>query len=219
MADHAWCQVAFERTTRLPVDQVVNVFHFQCATTVEAAAPTLGTELAVFYTGVQATGFPVAKFMSHALTGVAHVKIYRKSGQFLGPPVYQSTFDIAGFMGTGRDLPAEVALCLSYRKVPVTGETERRQRGRIYVGPLTIDALNTGSTAGDMRPNPETMATIRQAGGGLMDNVIGADWCVYSPTSGQLKIIDEVSTDDAFDTQRRRGADPTTRVRQPANDV
>jgi hypothetical protein len=79
--------------------------------------------------------------------------------------------------------------------------------------------FQTGSAEGlngDQRPATNFLISLRQAGVALASRPagsLGPFWAVYSPTDQALRQVVEVSTDDAFDTQRRRGSDPTSRVR------
>jgi len=113
-------------------------------------------------------------------------------------------------------LPEEVALCLSYQAVHTDGDLPRR-RGRIYLGPFNVDALDDTAGAGPMRP-----------AGGLMDAMLTAavlvqegaaaydmEWRVFSPSDGFAFKIVNFSVDNAFDTIRGRGTAPSFRTTVP----
>ncbi len=104
----------------------------------------------------------------------------------------------------------EVCLCLSFSD----GTNSRRKRGRIYMGPFAPDQLHEvpGTT---IRSAVHTLADRMAGIGG-----INVDWCVFSPTefaaSQQLGAamvpVQKSWVDDAWDTQRRRGIPPSTRL-------
>lgn len=137
--------------------------------------------------------------------------------------------------------PAEVALCVSLRNntgaVPGGGEFEApaaRRRGRVYFGPIGTSGAGEGSvSAGDLRPHANLREGLLHNTAFMRDGAVGpAEMVVYSrpfpgrgeierpgrPTlpaiparPGQAYLVEQCWTDDAFDTQRRRGAKRTTR--------
>ena len=104
-------------------------------------------------------------------------------------------------------LPEEAAACLSYRKVPAAGGNIRSERGRIFLGPLAGGALVAGG--GKTRIATGFMSAAVQAAKRLQLEIRGiglnVDWIVWSPTTGQEHVIEEVYMDNAFDTIRSRG--------------
>lgn len=151
------------------------------------------------------------------------------------PPLWTENFDFVGRAATTAGTPSEVALCLSYKNVSGGTVPPARKRGRIFVGPL--EAVHVGVRAGLAVPVP-TAALINlliAAGQRLRDNTapVIASWVVYSrPYAGRDEIVrpgrptlpaiparagatfpvTQVSVDDAFDTQRRRGEAPVSRT-------
>jgi hypothetical protein len=107
----------------------------------------------------------------------------------------------------GFALPPEVAVCLSYK---AAGPSQPRLRGRIFIGPLTDRALandDSGTPAGSFRACLAiTAATFAAAGPGN-----GYVWAGYSPTDDEAYVIHDGWVDNAFDTQRRRGVQATSR--------
>lgn len=112
---------------------------------------------------------------------------------------------------TGTDrLPSELALCLSYRANFQSGVRNSSRRGRVYLGPFASNALN--NTTG--RPDATMRGNFAAAGQNLLNASVGdADWTwvQYSPTRQEFSPVVEGWVDDAWDVQRRRGIDPTTR--------
>lgn len=154
------------------------------------------------------------------------------------PPESTLTFSLTP---TGDSMPGEVAIAASFRNntgATVGGGTfaapAARRRGRIYYGPIGRSFSTTTATAGDVRPTANVIA-------GLGENLTffrnsldvgGHEWVIYSrpyegrgeitrpgraplppipARPGQAFLVEQVWVDDAFDTQRRRGAGRTTR--------
>lgn len=132
-------------------------------------------------------------------------------------------------------LPSEVAVCLSTRATSYPSVPKARRTGRIYFGPLNIAARQAGAGA-IARPTSSLLLDLREMGDRLHDQAIvhNSNWVVYSrptpgreayiePGTGKIKKaiaprlngttynIDQVWTDDAFDTQRRRGERATAK--------
>lgn len=87
----------------------------------------------------------------------------------------------------------------------------RSGRGRVYIPSLAAPAMN-GTTLRILGTgNADVTTTFNQYQADIravIDDVtnFGDGWktCVYSPTKNQLRLVENVSTGDVFDTQRRR---------------
>jgi len=135
-----------------------------------------------------------------------------------------NSLEIETTTGTGNALPAECAICLSYRGELLSGSNPARRRGRIFLGPLdygTVDA-----TTPDQRVQPSTMGTIAGAANAMINDGIAGEqvvWAVFSPTIAGAPPWSPTDLEDAtipvlagyvdnaFDTIRSRGSRPTTR--------
>lgn len=201
-------KVTLNRTNAIPADAVVNVWHFD-ADDATGEANDLADRVAAFYT-------TIAPIMSSVLSGTGTIQVYDLADPEPRVPIY--TRGLTGIAG-GSAFPSEVALCLSMQAAPESGVNQRRRRGRIYIGPL-----GTGGTAvtdGDVRPTQARADTILDAAVTLATGPDPGDsrLAIYSPTTraGGASLADsfndaaELWVDNAFDTQRRRGARPTTR--------
>jgi hypothetical protein len=199
-------QVRLERVSGITADAVVNTFHHILDTDGDAAAVTGAGQvqgaLVTFYNAID-------QMLANTITFTHSMKTYTLAHAVPRAPVLTGTLTL-GALGANA-LPAELATCLSYRATQVSGVPVARTRGRIFIGPLSTAWLGT-TVAGDVRPLAANLTTLRAAGIALA-NAAGPDWCVWSPTTLEARPIIEVSTDDAFDIQRRRGAEPTLRVR------
>ncbi len=106
-------------------------------------------------------------------------------------------------------LPHEVALCLSF----FAGRNLPRSRGRIYVGPFAIIANSNG------RPTPQLRSSIADRASNVGRTTENVTWVMVTNGGTPVrkepagaKVITAGWVDDAFDTQRRRGAGPSTRT-------
>lgn len=138
----------------------------------------------------------------------------------LGSPVYSS--NAGPFVQTvaGSDnLPSEVSVCLSFNASLVgvleesgTTRPRARRRGRIYLGPLRDVVTEVNN---EPHPPPALLNCLREnAADYLAAGAFAHDfnWGVWSREDWAIREVAAVSTDDAFDTQRRRGNAPTART-------
>jgi hypothetical protein len=137
-------------------------------------------------------------------------------------PIVEDTITLT--TAVGNCLPTECAICLSYEGAPVSGQVQARRRGRIYLGPLIQN--NTTTSAGRVIVSAATTTAITNAATALagISGPPDAFWSVFSPTlagpepwsAGTLSSAMTQATrgwvDNALDTQRRRGSDPTLRT-------
>jgi hypothetical protein len=214
---HALAQVRIARTSGLPEDVCINTFHFQTPQPVAVSAAealSIVTGLEDFYQGLSGTAATtlMAWFSGVVATGPAHeIRVYDMNQPMPRIPVATATLSLTP---GSTFLPSEVACCLSYRTNPVVGIPRARTRGRIYFGPLASTTSDATNTAGDVRPKALFTQTLRDAGARLKAPLpgTGIEWAVYSKTGLALRPVDVVSVDNAYDTQRRRGAASTSRI-------
>lgn len=213
-ANHVIAQVVMPRSTGLPADVITNTFHFSKTPADDLA--TVATELMAALTAFYNTGTnPVGTFIGPTVSRTAaaiQVKWYDGSLPEGARVPDTRTFTLATASGT-TSLPSEVAVCLSFRSTASPAVARARKRGRIYLGPINSSGT-AGSPTVDLRPSPALLTALRDAGKALANASVlaGHPWCVYSPTQDDLFQITHVWTDDAFDTQRRRGIPASSRV-------
>lgn len=187
--------------TGLPEDVFINTWHFSVA---GADSPTTRADaflaLEAFYT-------EVAPHLPSAMTPLDY-KLYMLSDA-KPRPVELNTPAWVPSGGSGQ-LPWEVATCLSFyhdRNIP-------RQRGRVFIGPLTTAEVS--QVGGIPKPNAIFRDALLDGAQAIWDyldtQAEGVEWGLYSPTSGMIHTVDHAWVDDAFDTQRRRGNEPSSRV-------
>jgi len=111
---------------------------------------------------------------------------------------------------TGNPLPTESALCLSFQGPLLSGVPQARRRGRVYLGPFNVTSLDLVG-----RPTVAIRNALRNAGEVMRVASAAAGtykWAVFSSVTGTPTTVTNGWVDDEFDTQRRRGRKPTTRV-------
>jgi hypothetical protein len=195
----------FENESGLPEDRFVNTWHFVSSEVDSAARTAIAAQVISFYNGL-ATGQPLATFLSGKIKRTAQasqVRIYNLADVKPREPSIH-TFTLEGG-DSSQDLPNEVAVTMSFyadRNLP-------RQRGRLYLGPLKL--LGVGNGVADSEVGANLKDGIWQ-GLDAMALVSGnAVWCVYSQMDGVMRPVSNVWVDNAFDTQRRRGAIASSR--------
>lgn len=104
--------------------------------------------------------------------------------------------------------PQEVALCLSYAAVDDPEASTNRRRGRIYLGPFKI------ATVGAERPTAPLITAALDLGTGIAQVGLAANvtWVMRSQIDNSYHKIESIWVDNAWDTQRRRGLEPTLKT-------
>ncbi len=213
---HLLAQVRLQRTSQLPEDVVVNSFHFDADGTALATEIATGmTRLTEFYrTAPTITGgLAVNSILSNEIAAMSHeVRWYNMEDLKPRSPVGTGTVLVDP---VGASLPAEVALVMSLKALAISGVSAATRRGRLYLGPLRSSLMGTTVEAGDVRPTPITCQSLASSGARLAGYTTTPRYRIFSPTTATLMPIVFVDVDNSYDTQRRRGADPTIRYRQP----
>lgn len=222
MADRLWrAQVTIPLASEIPEDAIVNTFHFDDdddpAAAPEDTAGWIMEMLTAFYNVVD------GELFGDSVGPEATVKMYDMATP--EPRLLIATDTIALTPSVVSCLPNEVALCLSYAAAPAAGVNPQRRRGRVFLGPVKTTAVATIN--GQSRPIESVRTAIAAAAGVMCDGIehpaspgFRCRWALYSPTTDEGgatvgdSFFDVVSgwIDDAWDTQRRRGAAPTARV-------
>lgn len=141
------------------------------------------------------------------------LKLYDVDDPMPRAPVYTNVFNLAA-APTGQTMPPEVASCLSFQGVKVSGQPQNRRRGRVFVGPLKTTALDATGRFG-----AGFMTTLKTAGQDLLVASAAAPswtWGIHSPlTIGDFVAVNNGWVDNAPDIQRRRGTLATARTVYP----
>lgn len=208
-------QHSFQGVSGTPEDQYVNVFHFIGIDVSPASLALLALDVKGFYSigPTGGTGSIADKMASSSDSPGARVKVYDLSDPKPRAPLYDETYTPSSHGSAAENLPDEVAICLSYSALGASGSPIARRRGRLYLGPWSSDIL-TGGAQNYSVPNLSARQDITKAAKELASRAIGHgyQWAVYSPTDNLALPIVTVWVDNAWDTQRRRGNQPTSRV-------
>lgn len=201
----------------LPEDRFVNVFHFHDPTLLPpdpAIADAIGW-VSEFYNSPTVGGTPLGAWISPYVQRPYQLIGYNMLEAKPRVP-HPSDFTLPAAVGGG--MPEEVAVCLSITGAP---PITARRRGRIYFGPLSNagTAVDPGTSSSPSRPSQDGASDLLQslvsAGKRLMDDSTagGLPWSIRSVTPSENYVtVTGGYVDNAFDTQRRRGPDPTGRL-------
>lgn len=202
-ATHYYTQVTLEHDSALPEDRSVNTFAVQ----LNDAAVVL-TELAAWHTALTTFYNAIDGLFSSSISAVGTIKSYDRADPT--PRVPKLSTALAIVAGSAM-LPAECAICVSFQAVTLAGAPQSRRRGRVFIGPLN-SSVNDTSTG---RPDTTQVTTLQNAADALVTTSKGAAewyWEVWSQANLSGREVDNGWIDNAFDTQRRRGLRPTSRV-------
>lgn len=206
-------QVELPMDTAVPQDAVVNTLYY--------SRPLANFDTAALTVVVDTVAGAYAGIVSHLASTINPTAVQFTAYDLNDPeprvPIHQETRNIGVTATTV--MPHEVALCLSYSALPVSGIPPARLRGRIYLGPFSAAASN--NTTG--RPTAAVLSAVAGMGDVLGDDpdldVVGVQWVVYSPTrrgagsaENGIALVRQGYVDDAWDSQRRRGISPGTRT-------
>lgn len=220
----------------LPEDVFENVVHYSVE---EADAPTdLATAMQAFRDFYIVDGPGQSTFLGNYIsetvqrtTDACEIRAYFQPDLTgvtpMGSPVGQLAFTMNP-AATGSSLPEEVAAVISYNgdlsgvPVSITNPTpppptvrpQQRRRGRLYLGPLQANA--GAEVTSEFRPSTAfrtdataAFVTMAQAINALAQ---GETFGVWSKADAELYPAVAGYMDNAWDTQRRRGVDATTRT-------
>lgn len=196
MADYDF-QVVLHGASGLSADSFVNTLHYSVTALDDLEGTCDG--IAAAYQGF--ASHLAGLFPSKPLT----IKAYEGGQVNPAGPAFSKDYPLTGWLNSSG--PTEVAICLSYATVDDPESSTPRRRGRIYLGPI----------AGGETNNPRPAAGLREAVLDLGEALASVGfasattWMLYSPTDKAYAKIESIWTDDSWDTQRRRGQEPTLR--------
>lgn len=201
--------VSIPYQTGIPGDVAVNVWSFEVEDDTTPNFSEIGAFIYTFYNEV--TGFysPVTSPTN------SNLKIYVRSDAEPQLPRVDAPIDL-GAPSSVEPLPEEVAFCCSFRGVLASGTNPRRRRGRVYLGPLTQAVVAVGANSRtEVGTGFRTVVeeAIQAANAEL--TTAGNFHTVWSQTDEVNVTVTDYWVDNAFDTQRRRGVEATSRNNFP----
>lgn len=200
---HIKALVTLKMDSGIPKDYAVNTFHFRQDTSGLGTLEEIADDLVAAYQLFRPSYPAAVETAGHT------IKMYTMEDPEPRAPTLSETWDFS-VAPTGNSLPQEVALCVSFQGARVSGQSQKRRRGRVYLGPLAEGAQETNG-----RPTTVTINRGVSFGDYLFeasDTSLTYKWCVYSTVDEDLVEITDGWVDNAFDIQRRRGLAPTART-------
>lgn len=210
--------VTWPAVSGIPEDACVHTFNWSltAGTDPVVAAGVVRERLQEFY-GDAPTGFVNnlnAYFANTIDRAAAYIQVYDHSEPKPRVPILENLLgaDI-GDRVQDWDIPAEVAVCLSYHAEFQSGAPKARRRGRVYMGPFNGGVLSQVEDGEPARPISSFVEILRDAGKRLADYqaAAGVSWAVWSRVDDEFNNVTGGWVDDAYDTQRRRGQLPALR--------
>ena len=195
--------VVLNMTSSLPRDACVNTWYC-LGTATEGTCDAFGAALGTFYDSISGV---LARDIAPA---PSRIKFYDMSTATPRAPIHEMALGM-GAAPVNTPLPHELACCLSFQGPRISGISQARRRGRVYLGPLGTNVLlsdgKLSTTETDViRDAAEVLLTASTEAGSW-------SWVVYSERSDPdaTTFVTNGWVDDAFDVQRRRGVDATAR--------
>lgn len=210
-------QIRMPYKTGIPRDVSIMTFNFaNLGADVGAEFAAQGAALYAWFNEVPPGGSSVtnatylSQWIDRSHCTVRVVQIETATGAEVGTP---SVIPFALDATTNTlQLPLEVAVCNSvYGSLSGAGTV----KGRNFFGPLNGQAL--GGLVGTEPPRVATQlrAGLVAASKNMQNTLDGASgvgpWVIWTRKNHGFAIVEGGFVDDAFDTQRRRGNDPTSR--------
>lgn len=205
--DHFRVLAVMQHKSALPQDRFINSWCFRnddLAASVETVAEKHGRILDAFYNGVHGTSPKLASYFPNDIVAME----FRTYDLGEAPPRTPHVVQSVDFVPTSSasQFPYEVALCLSL----VATRNLKRQRGRLYLGPF---GGFPSDEAGDYPvPTVAIRTSLIDAALNVLNTTEDSTWCFLSQADAAAKVITGGWVDNAWDTVRRRGPDPTSRT-------
>lgn len=202
MADYiVRAQVEIKATSGIAEDSAQNVWHFLCANLTTPFA-AIETALINFYRTIEGIYPATIAQNGH------RIRQYRLDEPEPRAPVRDSNFNLTN-PTSGTAMPPELAVCLSFQGARVSGTSQARRRGRVYLGPLDT-AMFTGGLL-----TAAVQTSVAGAATNLLTASVGSgdwEWSVYSRMDSVTVPVTNGWVDNAPDVQRRRGLAATNRL-------
>lgn len=217
----------WQKQSGIPEDAVQNswVFHYGSGADLTDAMDNIRDNLLEFWTNIDPGGTAAPEsYMSPSLSAAADavsIDFYditaHLDGTTHGTPIGRRTLTLTPSIG-GIGLPDEVASVLTFHRpystdVEFAGATRprARDRGRLYFGPLSSSVL-LADDVDEVRINPVMCQDFVIAASNLAAHVDTTRWAQWSRVTASIGIVSSGWMDNAFDTQRRRGVEPSVRM-------
>lgn len=185
-------------------DSVVNTWHFVTVTDAPSTLDGISNALSTFYSSLNSI---LSQNINHSAVSIRFYSLEQAKPR---PPIYTKNISITS-PSPAVVLPPELAICLSFQATRQAGVNQARRRGRIFIGPLNINAQNAGNI------DTTKVTLVKDAGLALLTasrSSVEWEWVTSSATFAATPYTNPVDNgwvDNAFDIQRRRGWDASVR--------
>lgn len=210
-------QNIFQGKSNKPEDVFVNTFHFDTAGATNADVNVAFDHVVEFF-NVLPGAAPNVKLSDRIGNVVSRnvdaclLKAYNLDDPAPRFPLLTRRWTLLpGASTTAIDLPAELAVCASFYAL----QNRPRYRGRLYLGPWTVDSLSEG-TEDRAKVGDSLRLSIAAALSRLITKGANtSNLAVFSTVDNAMRVATAGWVDDAWDIQRRRGQDATSRTLVP----
>jgi hypothetical protein len=167
--------------------------------------------LAAFYTGdYTGSNRSIVSYMPDEVLTTVNLTVYDLGSGPPRDPDFTHTWNWQPDGSALTPMPREVALVLSYYAGRLELEppiVAARRRGRLYLGPFTSEALS-----GDGTVVPNLQGVMQGAADNVLNTTEDVAWMQLSSTNAAFSVVTGGFIDNAWDTQRSRGREPSSRV-------
>jgi hypothetical protein len=181
-----------------------------------------------FFNGVHAPStFPLSDYIARSISRVGFActqEVYDLTDDGVpgfGAPKDTYTYGLAAPAIVAASAPSELAIAVSFHSntagVPEHGvggtRPKARRRGRVYIGPFGVDVLTDSGVGNTPEPSSLIIEILKNAATAFMTQLVadGINWAVWSRVDKLLRSVTGGWVDNAWDVQRRRGEEPTSR--------
>ncbi len=192
-------QVVIQGVSALPEDRFINTLHFSDAAPISFSsfADDIGPDIVAAWTALGGGSFYPDTICMRSFS----VRIYNPDDpEPRQPTIYTGTLP----SNPTTQLPTEVAVVLSF----YSSINTPRRRGRIFLGPCSAGVVESGGRV--ILPTRNALLDLATALGDAGAET--TDWQTFSRVEQLRRRVTNAWVDNAFDTQRRRGLDATTRT-------
>jgi len=137
-----------------------------------------------------------------------HLRIYDMSDPEPRVPIYDELWDLA-FEPGGSALPGQCCIVVSFQGPRVSGEEQRRRRGRTYLGPLRTSVIDAEGVLTSTAIN-SSISWAQDLLTASLDSTTW-EWIVWSRVNDSGTAVTNGWVDNSVDIQRRRQLGATVR--------
>jgi hypothetical protein len=196
-----------DHANNIPADAVTNTYHFNATSLLPLDLENILDLLGDLY-AEQTTSDPLMSLMSDEnCAGTGDIKLYDLGDPEPRAPIASRVISETPLSTGG--LPSEVALCVSFQGVPLSGVSQARRRGRVFLPWFTENQNQDGRPAQTLI---DDVGLAFSDFGAAAAASITNSWVIYSRANDDTVDVNNGWIDNAWDIQRRRGVDPTVRT-------